>query len=223
MDHPCYKCGHSIEDGKPFCLQCGAPQIRVAIPEAPAEAVADAGSTSATLVHKADPGFSGAAISALPTGWSYTLRPCALAAGVAVLLMFLGLNPLVAALGAGFLAVIFSPRRNVGAAIGPAAGARLGALSGFLLFCMSTILETLAVVVLHKGAEIRSEMLDKVQQAAARYPGPQVEPFMNFVKSPGGFVVMMAASLIFGLMAFAVLGGLGGAVSAAFWGRRNRK
>jgi hypothetical protein len=34
MDHPCYKCGHSVEDGKPFCSQCGAPQIRVLLPEA---------------------------------------------------------------------------------------------------------------------------------------------------------------------------------------------
>ena len=39
MDHPCYKCGHSVEDGKPFCLECGAPQIRVAMPE-PAAPVA---------------------------------------------------------------------------------------------------------------------------------------------------------------------------------------
>ena len=39
MDHPCYKCGHSIEDGKPFCSQCGAPQIRVAMPEPSLELV----------------------------------------------------------------------------------------------------------------------------------------------------------------------------------------
>ncbi len=222
MDHPCYKCGHSIEDGKPFCLQCGAPQIRVAMPEAPVEPVAEAESGVSALVHEAGPGFHAAEISSLPTGWSFTLRPCALAAGVAVLLMFLGLNPFVAALGAGFLAAILAQRRSPGAVIRPGVGARLGGLSGFLLFCMSTLLETLAVVVLHKGAEIRSEMLDKVQQAASRYPGPQVEPFMNFVRSPGGFAVMMAASLFFGLMAFAVLGAIGGAISAAFSARRNR-
>src|ERR1022692_1893972 len=101
MDHPCYKCGHSIEDGKPFCLQCGAPQIRVAMPEAPAEPIAE-GSGALPAVHEAGLGFP-APISSLPTGWSYALRPCALAARVAVLLMFLGLNPFFAALGAGFL------------------------------------------------------------------------------------------------------------------------
>jgi hypothetical protein len=87
---------------------------------------------------------------------------------------------------------------------------------------MSTIFETLAVVLLHRGAEIRSVMMDKLQQAATRYPGPEVEPFLQFVKSPDGFALMMVASVIFGLVAFVILGGLGGAISAAFAGRRSR-
>ena len=136
--------------------------------------------------------------------------------------MFLGLNPFVAALGTGFLAATFSQRRNPGSVIRPAVAAKLGAFSGLLLFGMSTIMETLVVAVLQKGPEIRSQMMDKLQQAAARYPGPQVEPFLDFVKSPGGFAFMMVASLFFGLVAFLVLGGVGGAISAAFVGRRNR-
>jgi hypothetical protein len=222
MDHSCYKCGHSIEDGKAFCSQCGAPQIRVAIPEAVAEAILPDNSVLPGLVGEAEQRFPGAPISSAPTRWSYTLRPCALAAGVAVVLMFLGLNPFVAALGAGFLGATFFQRHRPGTVIRPAGGARLGAFSGVLLFGMSTILELLAVVILHKGAEIQSEMMDKVQQAAARYPGPQVQPFLDFVKSPGGFAFMMVASLVFGLIAFAILGGVGGAVSAGLSGRRNR-
>jgi zinc ribbon protein len=221
MDHHCHKCGYSIEDGKPFCSQCGAPQIRVATP-GPPEPIAAGDGPLMALVHETEPDFPGVSISSLPAGWSYALRPCALAAAIAVLLMFLGLNPFVAAFGTGFLAVTFSQRRNSGAPLRPAAAARLGAFSGLLLFGMSTILETFVVVVLHKGPEIRSEMMDKVQQAAARYPGPQVEPFLEFVKSPGGFAFMMVASLVFGLVAFLILGGLGGAVSAAFGRRRDR-
>jgi hypothetical protein len=106
--------------------------------------------------------------------------------------------------------------------IRPATAARLGAFSGLLLFAMSTILEALVVAVLHKGAEIQAEMLDKVQQAATRYPGPQVEPFLDFVKSPSGFTFMVVFSLFFGLVAFLVLGAVGGAISAAFVGRRGR-
>lgn len=221
MDHLCYKCGHSIEDGKPFCLQCGAPQIRVAMPEAPTEPIAEGSPALPGLVHEAGPSFP-VPISSLPTSWSYASRPCALAAGVAVLLMFLGLNPFVAALGAGFLGVAFSRRRNPGGLIGRGAGARLGALSGLLFFGISTFLNTLAVVVLHKGAELRSEQMDKLQQWAARYPGPEVQPVLDFAKSPNGFAILVVASVIFGCIAFIVLGSCGGALGAALLGRHDR-
>ena len=155
----------------------------------------------------------------MASGWSQNLRPCALAAGIAVLPMFFGVNPFVAALGAGFLAVIFSRSRS---AIRPALGAKFGALSGILLFSMSTVIELLAVAVLHKGAAIRGEMMEKIQQAAARYPGPEVQPFLDFVKTSEGFAIMLVASLIFGLVAFVVLGSCGGALGAAFVARRNR-
>jgi hypothetical protein len=221
MDHPCHKCGHSIEDGKAFCSQCGAPQIRVSVAEAPVE-MAEASDALPSGLHEPAPGFPDVPLSSIPARWSNAIRPCALAAGVAVVLMFLGLNPFIAALVAGFLATSFSQRRSPVSSIRAAAAARLGALSGLLLFAMSTIFETLAVVVLHKGGEIRSEMLDKIQQAAARYPSPEVAPFLDFVKSPDGFTLILMASLAFGLAAFIVLGAVGGAVSAAVAGRRHR-
>src|SRR5580700_284128 len=217
MDHSCYKCGQIIEDGKPFCPQCGAPQIRVAVAEAAAEPVqADAGA----LAHAAEPVFL-APINPVPTRWLFTMQPCALAAAVAVGLTILGLNPFVAALGTGFLAVVFARRRGLGISIPAGAGARLGALSAFLFFGISAIVETLAVVVLHKGPQVRSEMMDKVQQAAARYPGVEVQPFLDFVKSPGGFTFMVVASVLFGLLAFLILGSVGGAICATLFRRHD--
>ncbi|MGB8914970.1 MAG: hypothetical protein WCC85_22025, partial [Candidatus Sulfotelmatobacter sp.] len=69
---------------------------------------------------------------------------------------------------------------------------------------------------------IRNAMLDKIQQMAARYPGAEVQPFLDFVKSPGGLEIVMTASLIFGFVALILLGGLGGALGAVLLGRRNR-
>jgi hypothetical protein len=221
MDHPCHKCGHSIEDGKAFCSQCGAPQIRVTTPETSSAPIASQGAVPAAM-NETETGFSGIPIGPQDAPQSYALRPCALAAAVAVVLMFLGLSPLVAPLVAGFLATTFSQRHSLGIAIRPLMGARLGAFSGLLLFGITTIFETLAVVLLHKGAEIRAAILDKAQQAAARYPGPEVEPFLQFVKSPDGFALMMVASVIFGLVAALILGGLGGAIGVAFVRRRDR-
>src|SRR6266496_123360 len=31
VDHPCDQCGIQVEDGRPFCPQCHAPQVRVEI------------------------------------------------------------------------------------------------------------------------------------------------------------------------------------------------
>ena len=221
MDHPCHQCGQSVEDGKPFCLHCGAPQIRVNVPEPLVPAPEGLG-TGPSADGATNLGYSTMPAHSLPASLPLAVRPTALAAGVAVFLMFLGLNPFVAALGAGFLAVALSRRLGAETAMLAAAGFKLGALSGLFLFAVSTILETLVVVFLHKGAEVRSQIMEKVQQAAARYPGPEVQPFLDFAKSPGGFTFLLAASLIFGLVTFVALGGLGGAIGAALLGRRDR-
>lgn len=222
MNHACHKCGRTLEEGRPFCPDCAAPQIRVILPEAapqPAlagEGAALEGHSEAVHILPSD------SANSLSAGWSHDLKPCALAAALAIVLSLVGLNPFVAALSAGWLAVTFSRRRTLGAALRPGTGARLGAVTGLLIFGLSTIFETLAVVLLHKGVELRSEMLDKVQQVAQRYPGPEVQPFVDFVKTPEGFAFMMVGSVIFGLVAFIALGAAGGAMGAWFLGRSQK-
>jgi hypothetical protein len=220
MDHPCHKCGFNIEDGKAFCSQCSAPQIRVMIPE---PLVAAATAIPATVAENPlELDYPLKAANPWPGAARNALQPCALAAGAGVLLMFSGLNPFVIALGAGFLAVILARRRSLGSTIRAAAGAKLGALTGLLFFAGSMLLELLAVVALRKGAEIRAEMMDKIQQAAGRYPGPEVQPFLDFVRSPGGFTFMLIAALIFGLLAFVALASVGGALGASMLGKKSR-
>ena len=54
------------------------------------------------------------------------------------------------------------------------------------------------------------------------YPGPELQPVLDFVKSPGGFTFMMVASLFVGFVAFTILGGVGGALGASLLRRRDR-
>jgi hypothetical protein len=221
MDYSCHKCGRALEEGRPFCPDCGAPQIRVILPEAtPQPALAGDGA-----VLQAHPD----AVNVLPSeatsmneGWSHDLKPCALAAVIAIVLSLVGLNPFVAALAAGWLAVTFSRRRMLGTALRPGTGVRLGAITGLLIAGISAVFETLFVVLLQKGPELRSEMLDKVQQVAQRYPAPEVQPFVDFAKTPEGFAFVMVGSVIFGLIAFIALAGVGGALGAWFLGRNQR-
>jgi MFS family permease len=222
MDYSCHKCGRTLEEGRPFCPDCGAPQIRVILPDAtPQPALAGDGAVlqgHAEAVHV----LPSDSANSFHAWWSHDLKPCALAAIIAIALSLVGLNPFVGALAAGWLAVTFSRRRMPGMRVRPATGGRLGAITGLIIFGISTVFETFAVVLLNKGAELRSEMLDKVQQVAQRYPGPEVQPFVDFVKTPEGFAFMMVGSVIFGLVAFIALGGLGGALGAWFLGRNRQ-
>ncbi|HVI07931.1 MAG TPA: hypothetical protein VND65_06515 [Candidatus Binatia bacterium] len=157
----------------------------------------------------------------VPGVLAYGIQPCALAAGIAIVLMIVGLHPFVAPLVAGFLATVFARRRFGAMAFPKGSGASLGALTGLILFATSTILETLAVAVLHKGAEMRAEMIDKVQQAVSRYPGADAQSLIELAKSPNGFAAMLIASLVVGLILFVIFGMLGGVLGVTILGRRS--
>ncbi len=231
MDHPCYKCGHSIEDGKPFCLRCGAPQIRVAVPEAAAVPVA--GSVSSDVPFS-DPSVLSLErpvvspplrVAALSGGivWPRALRACAIAALVSAVVMALGLMvPLLAGLGAGFLAVTLYQRRSPGWGVNPRSGAQLGAVGGLLFFGISAILEALAAALFHTGGQIRQKMLEALQQAASRSTDPQVQAVFERMKTPEGLAAMLIFSMVALLLVSIAAGSIAGALTGAFLGRRKR-
>lgn len=220
MDHPCYKCAQLVEDGVPFCAHCGAPQIRVAIPD-PSPVTVSSGAEATAQGNPALPG-SPNALAYLPTSWVGTLQPCAVAAVISVLLIALGLNPFVAMLGAGSLAVIFSRRRSPEMVIKPGTGARLGAISGLFCFGMSATLEAIVVAVFHKGPEVRNAMLQIMQQTAAKTNDPQVTAALDYFKSPQGLAVVLLFALVTAFFASIILGSIGGALAGVFLGRRDR-
>jgi hypothetical protein len=154
--------------------------------------------------------------------WSDAFRPCALAALVASLLMTLGLNPFVAMLSVGFLAVIFYRQRRREITLKATAGAGLGALAGLLWFAMSSVIEALVVIFFHKGPELRNELMVRIQQAAAQTSDPQVLAIFERLKTEGGLEVLMVTGLIFAFLAAIVLGGLGGALGGVILGRRDK-
>ncbi len=221
MEQPCYKCGQTVEEGVPFCPHCSAPQIRVLITEAAAPplalATATASRDSAVL-----PASQTVPVLALPMQWSDAFKPCALAALVASLLMALGLNPFVAMFSVGFLAVVFYRQRRREIVVKATVGAGLGALGGLLWFAMSSVLETLFVIFLHRGPELRSQLVLRIQQAASQTTDPQVLAIFDRLKTEGGLEVLMVTGLIFAFLAAIVLGGLGGALGGVILGRRDK-
>jgi hypothetical protein len=221
MEQSCYKCRQAVEEGTAFCPHCSAPQIRVVIAE-PAAPLAYAAAGAESQDSTALPASQIVPVLALPMQWSQALRPCALAALVASLLMSLGLNPFVAMFSVGFLAVVFYRQSQRGIMIKTSSGAALGALGGLLWFAMSSIFEALVVIFLHKGPELRNELLAKIQQAASQTSDPQVGAVFERFKSQGGLEFLMLMGLVFAFLASIVLGSLGGALGGAILGRRDR-
>ena len=219
MEQPCYKCGQIVEQGIPFCPHCAAPQIRVVIAEPPPilAVVAD----SETPPSDSSVSQAVAAV-ALPMRWSDAIKPCVLAAFIASVLMSLGLNPFVAMLSVGFLAIVFYRHYRPGILIKATAGAAIGALGGFLWFAISSIFGALIVIVLHKGPEIRQQLLDKIQQTATQAADAQVQATLERFKTPAGLEFLIGAGLVFALLASIVLASLGGALGGALLGRRPR-
>lgn len=221
MEQSCYKCRQAVEEGVPFCPHCSAPQIRVVVAEATPPALAFATATD-SQASTALPASQTIPVLALPMQWSQALRPCALAALVACLLMYLGLNPFVAMVSVGFLAVVFYRQRRPGIPVKAMAGAGLGALAGLLWFAMSSILGALAVIFLHQGPDLRNMLTAKIQQLSSQTSDPQVLAMFDRFKTPAGLEFLMLTSLFFAFLAAIVLGALGGALGGAIFGRRGK-
>ena len=166
---------------------------------------------------QAVPGFD------VPASWSLAAKPCALAALIAALAIVLKLMvPLIAALGAGFLAVAFYRRQYPQAAMRAASGARLGAIAGIFCSGMTAALLALRVLILQEAAEVRNGLLEAIQQTAARYSDPQFQASLDFLRSPTGLVFMLVMFVIFGFVVWLILGTLGGALGGAIMGRRDK-
>jgi hypothetical protein len=222
MEKSCYKCGHTMEEGRPFCPHCAAPQIRVLIAEPAGTIVPSIEAAAISDMSAGLPASQTVPVLAVPMQWSQALKPCTLAAGVASLLMLLGLNPFVGMVSVGFLAVVFYRQGRPGASIRPGTGARLGALSGLICFAMASIVEAMLVLVLHKGAEIRQALLAAINQAAARTSDAQALAMFEHFRSPEGLEFLMVFGLLFGLVAAIVLSALSGALGGAVLGSRRK-
>jgi hypothetical protein len=221
MEQSCYKCRQVVEEGTPFCPHCSAPQIRVILPEPATPPAAFAAESQPSTVLPASQTLP---VLALPMQWSQALKPCALAALVATLLMALGLNPFVAMLCVGFLAVVFYRQRRPESRVKAAAGARLGAISGILCFSFTSILIALASTASEFRTKIRDEFIQNAQKWATSRPAdPQIQAALDQLKTPEGLIM---ALIVGSLLLFVVsigLASLGGALGGTIFGRRNRQ
>jgi len=217
MDHPCHKCSQAVEDGTAFCRQCGAPQIRVVLPEAaqPAGGASEGGAISLPFELS-----SRNSLPSLPRTSSGALVPCVLAALCGGVCAVLQLNPYVVMLGVGFLAVVFFRRRHPGLGIKTLAGIRLGAIGGMLFFAGIGTLGMITIVALVYDPQLRAPMIEKLETSI---PGKtaDLQPFIEYIRNPIGVPAFVVLEMVLLLIAAIILGGLGGLIASSIFRRRD--
>lgn len=213
-----------IEEGVPFCPQCGAPQIRVSVPESDSPAFIPG--TPAEMQPPAEPIPLSAMHFARQPG-SFTLRdaiPAALIAGAGIgigSMIPFGLAWIILVIGAGgALSVAIYKRRhpfalNMRAVDGAKVGT-LASLFGYILFAVVTVL---AFVV--NGSAMRQEIMHRMQEM--RNPDPAMQPTYDQIAqklaTPEGMALMVTVALAFLLVFFLILGAAGGAIGATLMHR----
>ena len=213
MDHRCYQCGATVQDGVAFCLQCNAPQIRVALAEP--SVPGDGGE-----IRTARSSYPGVPVSSR-FEWAQALPSAFLGLLIASVLSLILRGALaLGMLAAGFLSVYFYHRRNplIGLTVG--LGARLGAISGALGFGILGVVSTVVTFVSHSVAEIRLIMLKAVQEYVSRSADPQMQQVLEFYNSRQGFILMLVLGSIMMLIIFLALSSMGGIIGAAVLRRR---
>jgi len=207
VDHSCEKCGAPVEDGRPFCPQCRAPQIHVQV--------------AVPISEIAGEGPPGEAFGRIPQNTNLD-HPLALQQGLfdrgaatraavkaGVLGFFVGMIPVLGIVLTGSLAVYFY-RREKGLAPAPGIGSRLGGAAGVVSFGINTLLITVRLLAFHAQREYIDTML-KIAQAVGYNPAdPDIQAAVRNLFTPSGLML----TFFFGMIFTVALAALGGALAA---------
>jgi hypothetical protein len=238
MEHDCSQCGAVVEEGRPFCPKCRAPQIKVPVrpPTAPVTEPLPPG-TPEDVQPPAEPMVSESSAPAappveplqpLPQG-KLLWRPAVGSALVAGLLAAVGTSVPVIPLAmlcmfaSGGLAVTLYRRRVTAQTVTPWMGAKLGVLSGGLGFGLLALLSALRLFAAGERSELRAAFREKMQEAMANAADPDVrqamEQFRNYISTDHGLILMVLLFLGIAAVLFLIFSALGGALGAALFGR----
>jgi hypothetical protein len=130
--------------------------------------------------------------------------------------------PLFAVLGAGCLAVILYRYRNPVWRADARSGAQLGAVTALFSSAVFAILLGVLFAVLQAGGEVRQQALDALQQAASRSSDPQMQAFVDLLKKPEGLAAKLILNGAGFLLISVVACSVAGALTGAFFNRKNR-
>jgi MFS family permease len=157
------------------------------------------------------------ALSARRTGGfdrQAAVRSALNAGAVAGILSLLPLGLIVGPPLAGFLSVRLYRRRSSVQELSTGAGFKLGALCGAFGFAIFAALGAVIMLASQNQDKFRETVNQAVRHAQARYTDYQAQ-WLDYFTTPQGLIVMAILLSFFFCVAFVLLSGLGGAISAA--------
>jgi hypothetical protein len=222
-----------VEDGVPFCGHCGAPQIRVTI------------SSEEAATEPLPPGAPGEAqpsAEPVPPGSSPAFPPAqrpdrldrrtvifsallaGFAAGLGTLIPFVPVITL-SMVAAGGIAVTLYKRRMPYVSVPARRGFRIGSLAGLFGFLLNASTSVFGMLSEPNRAALRAAMHERLKEAMSVNSDPSAQQMLNrlgdMISTPGGLAALFAFSLLMFGLVFIFLGGIGGAIGAALFGRKN--
>jgi hypothetical protein len=223
-----------VEDGVPFCPNCGAPQIRVAIAReetdtalVPAASGEEPAAGEPAPAQRAEAVFS-RADAALSAKYErrvviFSALAAGLAAGIGSLVPFVPFITLCM-VAAGGLAVTLYKRRLPYVSVPARRGFRIGALAGLFGFLLNAATSVFGMLSAENRTALYEAMQERLKEALAVNSDPAAKQMVknlgDMVSTPGGLAAVFAFSLcLFGLL-FVLLSGIGGAIGAALFGKK---
>jgi hypothetical protein len=221
VEHPCQQCGTTVEDGRPFCPQCRAPQIHVQVAAPDAEIAGGLNPALDELSQEipVETRLASSQTRQVSSGSTMDRRiavRAALQAGV--LGVFIGMIPFLGIVLTGALAVFFYRREN-GFALPAALGSRLGGAAGVVVFAINALLITIRIFVFHAQQEYTDYILKIAQRFGANAADPDIQAGIHNLFTPTG----LAITLFFGMIFTVVLASVGGALASLFSRPRNTR
>jgi hypothetical protein len=213
VEHSCEKCGSVVEDGRPFCPHCRAPQIHVQV------AVAEDGPSGGAVAEPSP--ISQISIERAPTlehalfDQSAGARAAIKAGVVGVLLGWI--LPFVGILVTGSIAVYFY-RRERGLILPPRIASRLGGAAGLVAFSITFLAFVVLLFGLHGQQAYIDYLLKNVQTMGRNATDPEMQSAAHFAATPVG----IALTYLFGAAVSMLLAAAGGALASVAFRHRTR-
>ena len=225
-----------MEDGRPFCQNCRAPQIKVPVhpPTAPVTEPLPPG-TPEDLQPPAEPilGERNALAVPGPPGDKLIWRPAVSSALVAGLLAAVGASVPIVPLAmlcmfaSGGLAVTLYRRRARSGTVTRWMGAKLGVLAGGWGFGLLALLSAFRLFAATERMQLRSAFREKLQEATSTASDPDVrqamEQFRSYIATDHGLVIMVLIFLGIAAIFFLLFAALGGVLGATLFGRESKE